>query len=382
MVVSAHRLSSLYTINMNAPLQILSTPATAQYAQKVFDELCQFPAFYTQGNARNVPAEVQFRRFADGEMEASLRSSIRGKDVFFFVHAGNSYKESDPANAKLSIYHAVDAIIRSRPNSLVLFEPYCSPGRSDRTMGRNSVGMWIHYKTLMGLGVRYLISYQLHSDKIKTIFDPTQCAVEDIPASLHLMEYITANYIRSLDYYESHVQKNWLFCSVDAGGESFARRFSKTFGAGLIISYKQRNYEKTNTVDSIEILSASDIAGKDVWVVDDMIDTGGSIEALIRKLAQHKVRCINAAVVHPVFSPPALDRLDKLYQQNILNELLVMDTVPHAPDYEKKYPFVRIVSSHKISAQIVVSIYEKKSLTPFFDDFNVKKFLMHLPYRQ
>ncbi len=367
---------------MNAPLQILSTPATAEYAQRVFEELCQFPAFYAQGNARHTPSEIQFRQFADEEIEAHIQHSIRGKDVFFFVYSGRSYVEGNPEQAKMKIYHAVDAIMRSRPKSLVIFEPYCSPARSDRTIGRNSVGLWIHYKILMSLGVKYIISYQLHSDKSKTIIDPTKCVIEDIPASLHLMEYITANFIHSREYFESYVRKNWLFCSVDAGGESFARNFAKTFETGLIMSYKQRNYSKANTVDSIHVLTANDIEGKDVWIVDDMIDTGGSIEALIRALSTHKVKTINIAIVHPVFSPPALDRLDRLYQQGILHQLVALDTVPHAPDYEKKYPFLRTVSSYNMSAQIIVSAYEKKSMSPFFDSFNVRNFLSALPFKQ
>ncbi|WP_461248888.1 phosphoribosyltransferase family protein, partial [Treponema sp. R6D11] len=95
-------------------------------------------------------------------------------------------------------------------------------------------------------------------------------------------------YIKTLDNLENEVRKNWAFCSVDAGGEKIARIFANSFGSALVVAHKQRDYSRPNTVESINILSADPVENKSLWIVDDMIDTAGSIEKLIRALAQLK----------------------------------------------------------------------------------------------
>lgn len=367
---------------MEGSLQLISTKSMENYTKQVFDELCLFPEFYANDYQHNQPYCIDIKTFADGEMEANINITLRGKDIVFFACSGRSYGESDPSRAKMIMYHCIDAIKRAQPKRLIVFEPYCSPARSDRSLGRNSVGIWLHYKILSNLGVNIMITYQLHSDKTKSMFDPVHTILEDVPASLQLMEYIATNHIKTIDYFNSYVKDNWLFCSVDAGGENFVREFSKTFQTGLITCYKQRNYSKVNTVDEVKILTATNIENKEIWIVDDMIDTGGSMEKLIRTLATHKVKKVHIAVVHPVFSRPSLEIMNRLYEQGLLHTLLVLDTIPHEPDYEKKFPFMKVVPSELLSAQLVIRLHENKSLSPFFDEFNINKFLLQLPYRQ
>lgn len=367
---------------MSNSLQLLATKSSFEYTQRVFEELCLFPEFYANYHEKNQPYCIDVQNFADGEMEASIRITLRGKDVVFFASSGRSFYEHDPARAKMIMYHTVDAIKRARPSRLIVFEPYCSPSRSDRSLGRNSVGLYMHYKFLINLGVDTIITYQLHSDKSKSIIDPTISSIEDVPATMQLMEHIAAKHIKTLDYFNSYVKDNWLFCSVDAGGEGFARKFSKSFQTGLITSYKQRNYSKVNTVESVNILTASDISNKEIWIVDDMIDTGESMETLIRSLAKYNVKKVHVAVVHPVFSRPSLEKMSKLYQQNLLDTLLVLDTITHQPNYHTRFPFMDVVSSEQLTAQIVLRIHEHNSLSPFFEEFNINKFLIQLPYRE
>lgn len=367
---------------MRGSLQLLTTKASVNYAQKVFQELCLFPEFYVHYHQYGPPYCINIKNFADGEIEASIDITLRGKDVIFFACSGRSYYEPDPAKAKMIMYHSIDAIKRAQPSRLMIFDPYCSPARSDRSIGRNSVGLWLHYKILMSLGIDSLLTYQLHSDKSKSIMDPNHSFIEDFPASIQLMEYITTNHIVTSDYFNTYVKNNWLFCSVDAGGEGFARLFSKAFQTGLITAYKQRNYSKVNTIESVNILTATNLENKEIWIVDDMIDTGESVETLIRTLGKHNVKKINVAVVHPVFSRPSLEKMNRLYQQGLLHTLLTLDTIPQEPDYHKTFPFMHVVSSQQLTAQIILRIHEDKSLSPFFEEFNINKFLSQLPYRQ
>ena len=204
------------------------------------------------------------------------------------------------------------------------------------------------------------------------------CAIDDVPASPLIKEYITDSFIRKPDVLNSTVREDWLFCSVDAGGENAARKYARAFGTKLMIAHKQRNYDKTNTVESINILTDTEIEGKEVWIVDDMIDTGGSVYTLVKELKHRGVETINIAIIHPVFSDPATERLRELHDSGMLDRLIVTDTLEVADDLHRALPFLHVVSSARLSAEIIMRMHEEQSLSPFFDDFDPRHYLSNL----
>ena len=346
-----------------------------EYASRVAFQIETFPDYRGSGKPRDFVGKLRTLRFADGEMEVEVHTSLRGKDVFLFATAGRNEFGVEVDEAKIELYHCIDALRRAQAGRITLFEPYCSSSRSDRTTRRNSVGFWVHYKTLVSLGVDHIITYQLHSDKSKTIVDPTVCAIDDVPVGALIQEYIADNFIKTSDYLEQVVQKQWLFCSVDAGSEGIAKRYSTAFGTRLMIAHKHRDYDQTNTVESINILSDTPIEGKEIWIVDDMIDTAGSAYALVKELRERKVAKVNIASVHPVFSDPAVQRLTSLYEEGLLDRAVVVDTVACPEQLRHRMPFLHVVSSARRSAEIIMRINEQKSLSPFFEDFNCRDYL-------
>ena len=130
-------------------------------------------------------------------------------------------------------------------------------------------------KILSSLGARQIVTYQLHSDKSKSMLDHTICVMDDIPALTLLKRYLCDVYIKSIEKLEQEVRSQWAFCSVDAGGEKLARVFANAFGAPLVIAHKQRDYSRVNAIESVNILSAEPVEGKALWIVDDMVDTAG-----------------------------------------------------------------------------------------------------------
>lgn len=357
---------------------ICATRSMEDYAERVAYEMQTFPDFYGKGYNKQIRGELSTVTFADGEIEVELKTSIRGKDVFLFASAGRNPRNLSVEQNKLEMYHAIDALRRAQPGRITLFEPFCTSSRSDRTTRRNSVGFWVHYKTLVSLGVDHYITYQLHSDKSKTVVDPRVCAIDDVPGSPMLKEYITDNYIRKPEVLNGRVREEWFFCSVDAGGESVARKFARAFGTKLMIAHKQRNYDRTNAVESINILTDTPIEGKEVWIVDDMIDTGGSVYYLVKELKHRGVKTVNIAVVHPVFSDPATERLLELYDEGMLDRVVVTDTLGVSPEMQETIPFLEVVSSARLSAEIIMHMHEEQSLSPFFDDFDPRHYLSNL----
>jgi ribose-phosphate pyrophosphokinase len=357
---------------------ITATRSMRDYAARTVEHLSKFINFQSPAEGINRVNLTAIDRFADGEMEVALANSIRGRDVILFTSCARNEAGIGVDEAKIELYHTVDALKRSQADRIIVFEPYISCARSDRTTRRSSVGLWVHLKILISLGVRQYVTYQLHSDKSRSMVDPAVCIVDDIPALTLLKRYLCDAYIRNMDYLENVVRPNWAFCSVDAGGEKLARDFANSFGAPLVVAHKQRDYSKVNAIESVNILSAEPLEGKVLWIVDDMVDTAGSVESLIRALKPHKPREINIIAVHALFSPPAVRRLTSLSEEGLLNRIMVSDTVycPHtlldSAEAGAAPPKLEVVPSAELSARIIRTIITNSSMTKMLRPFDAQ----------
>jgi len=344
------------------------------YASRVTDHLIKFPSFAPQAADIDGIDILRTDRFANGEMEVTINKSVRGKDVVLFTTSSRNDAGVEVEETKIELYHTVDALKRSQARNIIIFEPFISCSRSDRTTRRNSVGLWVHFKILASLGATHIVTYQLHSKISQSMLDPTVCTLDDIPALTLMQKYLCDNYIRDLDFLRDTVRSNWAFCSVDAGGENQVRDFANAFGAPLVVAHKQRDYSRVNTVKSVTILSAEPVEGKVLWIVDDFVDTAGSVENLIRALAQLKPKEINIIAVHALFSPPAAERLNKLVEEGLLKRIIVTDTVVCASHSEIKAA-VELVPSAELSAKIIRTLVANDSMSRLMLPFNAENYL-------
>jgi ribose-phosphate pyrophosphokinase len=323
----------------------------------------------------DISGELSVVKFADGEMEAELGTSVRGCDAFLFAGSARNDVGLSVEEAKMETYHAVDALRRAQAARITLFEPFCGPGRSDRLTRRNSVGLWVHFKILASLGIDHYVTFQLHSEKSKSFIDPVCCAVDDLPAHALLKAALCGEFIRTKEALRDVVKREWMFCAVDAGGEALAKRFGSSFGTGIVISHKQRDYSSPNRVETINILASEPLEGKTLWIVDDMIDTGDSMCKLVRVLAERRPSAINIAVVHPVFSPPALEQLGRLSDEGLIANILVTDTLPCPAETPAHLPCLRVVPSFGMAAEIVHRLNGELPLSPLLAPFNAPDYL-------
>lgn len=357
---------------------IMATRTMREFAERVAKRVSVM--LDPQLRAEELHLDLSVERFADGEMEVTCRSSVRGKDIFLFANASRNPLGLSVEECKLELYYAVDALKRAKAGRITVVEPFVSSSRSDRATRRNSVGLWVHFKTLSSLGADQIITCQLHSDKSKSMIDPVLCSFDDVPASSLLKKYICDQFVRDVATLKDEVKNNWVFCSVDSGGEKLAKRFAQAFGTELVIAHKQRDYSKANTVESITILSSTPIDSKQVWIVDDMIDTGGSIHVLVKELAKRGVRNINIAAVHALFSEPAVTRLAALYEEGLISNLVVCDTIPCPDSLKERLPCLQVVSSADLFATVAVSIHNDESVSRYFGEFDAEEYLSTLKF--
>jgi ribose-phosphate pyrophosphokinase len=355
---------------MRGRLLLVATRALSAYCDEVAAALRTL-----HPDIENLRGALSVATFADGEMEVELGTSVRGRDVFLFAGSARNPLGLPSAECKLETYHAVDALRRAQAGRISLFEPYCGPGRSDRPTRRNSVGLWMHLKTLVELGVDHYLTFQLHSEKSRTFIDPVRCAVDDLPAHALLMARLCDTAIGTVDRLDAEVHRRWVFCSVDAGGESLAKGFAASFGTPIVVAHKQRDYSAPDTVESINLLSSAPIEGTVVWVVDDMISTAGSVYPLVRELASRKPAEINIAAVHPVFSPEALERLEELCDRGLVSSILVTDTVPCTDEIRRRLPRLRVVPTVGYSAEVVHRLNAELPLSSLLAPFDARRYL-------
>jgi ribose-phosphate pyrophosphokinase len=355
---------------MRGRLLLVATRSLAGYCDAVAAALRTL-----EPDGENLRGSLSVAAFADGEMEVELGTSVRGRDVFLFAGSARNALGLAVPECKLETYHAVDALRRAQAGRISLFEPYCGPGRSDRPTRRNSVGLWMHFKTLVELGVDHYLTFQLHSEKSRTFIDPVRCAVDDLPAHELLKAYLCDTAIGTVDRLNSDVQRRWVFCSVDAGGEGLAKHFAASFGTRIVIAHKQRDYPELDTVESITLLESAPIEGTVVWIVDDMISTAGSVYPLVRELAGRGPAEINIATVHPVFSPPALERLGELCDRGLVRTILVTDTVPCTDEIRRRLPCLRVVPTVGYTAEVVHRLNAEQPLSSLLAPFDARRYL-------
>ncbi|MDR0504075.1 MAG: ribose-phosphate diphosphokinase [Treponema sp.] len=356
---------------------VCATRSMHAYTSEVISCLSKYSNFSEMTEQINGIDLLKTNIFANGEMEVSVNSSIRGKDVVVFSSSARNEAGINVEEAKIELYHTIDALIRCQAGNIIVFEPFISCSRSDRTTNRSSVGLWVHLKTLSSLGASHIVTFQLHSDKSKTMLDPTLCAIDDIPVLGLLKRYLCDTYIKSKEKLEQEVIPNWAFCSVDAGGEKLARVFANAFSAPLVVAHKQRDYSKPNTIESINILSADPLEGKSLWIVDDMIDTAGSVDKLIRALTPLKPKNINIIAVHALFSPPAAEKFQSLISEGLLQHIIVSDTV-YCSNLSRQIQNLEIVNSAEHASKIIKAIINNESMSKLLRPFNAGIYLQSM----
>jgi ribose-phosphate pyrophosphokinase len=211
------------------------------------------------------------------------------------------------------------------------------------------------------------------------MIDPAVCIMDDSPALTLLKQRLCDVYIKDLETLEKIVRPSWAFCSVDAGGEKLARKFSNSFGVSLVVAHKQRDYSRRNTVECVDILSSEPVEGKILWIVDDLVDTSGSVETLIQALIPLKPAEINLMAVHAVFSKPAAEKLKKLSSQGQLNHIIVTDTVCCTQSELDSLPNLEVVPSAELSARVIRTILSNGSMAKLLREFNAEIYLKSTP---
>ena len=284
------------------------------------------------------PCQTQV--FPDGELSVRLDEAVRGHPVFIIQPTAPPV-----TNHVFELMLFADACRRASSGHVTAVVPYYGYARADRkTAGRESITAKLVANLLVKSGVDRVLAMDLHSSQIQGYFD--------IPCDHIYGSPVLVDYLRTRNLGEVVV------VSPDVGGVARARAFAKQMSdAPLAIIDKRRSGH--NVAESLTVIG--DVAGKTAVLIDDMIDTGGTICAGARLLRQRGAARVLCCATHAVFSPPASERLS---EPGLFEEVVVTNSIPLGP--ERRFPQLQVLSVAKVLGEAIWRIHQESSVSSMF----------------
>ena len=281
---------------------------------------------------------VELSRFSDGEFQPCFEETVRGKHVYLVCST------TPPADNLMELLLMIDCAKRASASKIIAVMPYFGWARQDRKdKPRVPIGAKMVAKMLETAGATRIVTMDLHADQIQGFFD--------VPVDALYASGIFVPYIKSLNIEDLSI------AAPDMGGAKRANTYAKHLSAPIIISHKER--AKANVVGKMTAIG--DVKGRNVIIVDDMIDTAGTICQGAQALKDLGATEIYAACTHAVLSGPAVERLEK----SPITKLVMLDTI-HLPEEKMREKF-EVLTVADIFAAAIENVYLDKPMSKLYD---------------
>ena len=311
---------------MSASVKIFSGRASESLAKKIAQSYG-----ISLGN-------VIVQDFSDGEFQPSFEESVRGADVFIIQST------FPPADNLMELLMMVDAAKRASARRVVAVIPYFGYARQDRKdKPRVPIGAKLVASMLGSAGITRLITMDLHADQLQGFFE--------VPVDHLYASTIFLPYIKSLNL------ENLTMASPDMGGSKRANSYAKALGCEVVICYKQR--AKANQIENMFVIG--DVEGKDIVLVDDMVDTAGTLTKAADLMLEKGANSVRAVCTHPILSGKAYEKLEN----SNIKELIVTDTIP----LRKEHPKIKQLSVADLFSEVIHNVVNYESISSLFVNY-------------
>lgn len=278
---------------------------------------------------------VEVQRFSDGEFTVSFNETVRGCDVFIIQST------IPPSDNMMELLLMIDAAKRASAKKINVVLPYFGWARQDRKdQPRVAIGAKLMANLLMAAGVDRILTMDLHADQIQGFFE--------VPVDHLFGSTIFAPYLKQMDL------DDLVIAAPDAGGSKRANAYAKFLNVDLALCYKQR--KKANEVASMTIIG--DVQDKHVVIVDDMVDTAGTLTKSAALFMEKGAKSVRAICTHAVLSGPAYERIN----ESVLEELIVTDTIPLRGESSK----IKVLSVADMFADVMQKAISFESISDHF----------------
>ena len=279
------------------------------------------------------------RTFSDGEVYVEIGENVRGADVYVIQPT------CPPVNDNMmELLIMVDALRRASARRITAVLPYYGYARQDRKVApRVPISAKLVADIITTAGVRRVLAVDLHSSQIQGFFS--------IPVDHLFAAPVT------LDYLKGKFSGEVVMVSPDAGGVERTRAFAKRFGAGLVIIDKRR--DRPNESEVMYIIG--DVKGKTAVILDDMVDTAGTLCRAAQALKEHGANDVHGCITHPVLSGPAINRI----KESVLESLVVTNTIPLSEEAQK-VDKIKVLSVSALLGEAIRRIHDEDSVSSLF----------------
>ena len=323
-------------MNTEHRMELFACRASKDFTEKVVKEL---DAIREPGSNPIRLGFSEVTSFSDGEFQPSFTESVRGATVFILQST------FPPADNLMELLRTIDAAQRASAYKVIAVMTYVGWARQDRKdKPRVSIGAKLVANLLCAAGVDRIMTCDLHADQIQGFFD--------IPVDHIYASKVFIPYLKSLNI------ENLAIAAPDMGGAKRANAYAKDLACPVIICHKSR--ERANVVASITAIG--EVEGKNVVIVDDMIDTAGTLTKAADILMEKGAKSVRACATHAILSGPAYDRINK----SSLSEVYVTDTIPLTTDPSVDTSKIKVVSMTETFARIIRKVCDNEPISPEF----------------
>ncbi len=285
------------------------------------------------------PGKISAKKFSDGETQVEIHENVRGMDVFILQST------CTPVNDNLmELLIIIDALKRASAKRITAMIPYYGYGRQDRKVKpRVPISAKLVADLITVAGVHRVVSTDLHAGQIQGYFN---IPVDNLFAAPILLKHIRA-----------HLENDLVMVSPDAGGVERARAFAKRLDCGLAIIDKRR--DAPNVAEAMNIIGQ--VADKTAIILDDMVDTAGTLTQAAGALKKHGAAHIHACCTHPVLSGPSIERIE----ESPINSLVMTDTIP-LNDKAAMCSKIQVLSVAELLGETAKRIHTSHSVSTLF----------------
>ena len=344
---------------MNAhKLIFLASKNGEVFANKIINYLNNYLKTENLPEIKLIP--VVETRFANTEIKAEIKESTRDSDCYIVQDVSNNengYSVNDNLFATLSLINAAKISCAKRITVILPTFPYA---RQDKVSGREGLSAKIVTNILEQAGANKIITLDLHNKALVGFFN--KAIIENLYAERVFTKYILKN--TDVD--------NLVISSPDIGGIKAANTLASNTCTPLVTIYKERNYSKANCIDAMHLIG--DVSGKDVAMVDDILDTGGTLISAVNLLKEKGANKVYFFVSLCLLNGPAIERINKSYSEKKISKIITTDAVYRSEEFIKKHEWLEIVPISKYFAEVVFNLHLSRSIGKVFEHKRTKPY--------